>query len=197
MLNSSDIWTWSLDVKITVACAVVSTLMAILQLIAAAVALRAAWKIAADQQIEADRIRQASRADFIAVVSSLAQEALVETDKAEKALRVGADPSGILYNFSQRLADLHEALQPIRSASPPDAKLMLAVGRLSREFQVTEADGLDTQTAIQRVAQHRGSIGLALIDIQPSPVPGSVVVGDQWQPCETSAPSPVDLEARV
>lgn len=95
MLNSSGIWTWDLDVKITVACAVVSTLMAILQLIAAAVALRAAWKIAVDQKIEADRVRQAARADFIAVVSSLAQEALVEADKADKALHAGAGPNGM------------------------------------------------------------------------------------------------------
>jgi len=158
--------TWNLDVKITVACAVLSALMAILQLIAAATALRAAWRIAGDQKIETERVRQAGHANFIEVVSSLAQEAILEADKAEKALRAGAGPSGILYNFAQRLADLHEALQPIRSASPPDAKLMLAVGRLSRVLLVSEADGLDSETAIQRVGQHRGSIGLALADIQ-------------------------------
>lgn len=165
IINAWGIGTWSLDVKITVLCAIVSTLMAVLQLVAAAVSLRAAWKIAADQRAETDRLRQAARADFIAVVSSLAQEALFEADKADKALRASATANVILYNFGQRLADLHETLQPIRAASPPDAKLMLAVGRLSRVLRVPDPSGLDVETAIQLVGQHRGSIGLALTDI--------------------------------
>ena len=167
---------WSLDVKITVACAVISTAMAVLQLIAAGIALRAAWKIAADQRAETERIRRSSRADFIAVVSSLAEESLFEADKAETALRAGGGANGIVYNFGQRLADLHEALQPIRSASPPDAKLMLAVGRLSRVLHIIHTAGFDNQTAIQVVGQHRGSIGIELAKIrefgEPYPAAG-------------------------
>ena len=153
---------WSLDVKITVACAVISAGMAVLQLVAAWIALKAAWKIAADQQAETERIKRAGRAAFIDVVCSLAEEAIFEADKAEKALRAGAAPNGIAYNFGQRLADLHEALQPIRSASPPDAKLMLAVGRLSRALLPIETASFDQQTAIYVVGQHRGSIAIEL-----------------------------------
>ncbi len=162
----AEIAKWSLDVRIAVGCAVVSTLMAILQLVAAGASLWAAWKIAADQKREADRLRQTSRTDFIEAVSALAGEALFEAEKADAALRAGAAPNGIVYNFGQRLADLHEALQPIRSAAPPDARLMLAVGRLSRVMDRIDPAGLDSQTAILLVGQHRGSIGLALTAIR-------------------------------
>jgi hypothetical protein len=158
--------TWGLDVRITVACAVVSAAVAVLQLVAASMALRAAWKIASDQKSEADRLRNGAQADFIAAVSALAEEALCEAAKADTALRAGSGPNGILYNFGQRLADLHEALQPIRGAAPPDAKLMLAVGRLSRVLQFGDPAGVDKETAIVQVGQHRGSIGLALQDIR-------------------------------
>jgi hypothetical protein len=140
--------------------------MAVLQLLAARASLKAAWKIAADQKAEADRQRNAASTSFIEAVSALAREALFEADKADTALRAGGSPNGIVYNFGQRLEDLHEALQPIRSASPPDAKLMLAVGRLSRVMRNVDAAGLDGQTAIQLVGRHRGSIGLALGEIQ-------------------------------
>jgi hypothetical protein len=123
---------WGLDTKITVVCAAVSMIMAILQLAAAALSLRAAWRIADDQRGEAQRLRNAGHADFIEAISALARDAIYEADKAEIALRAGGGPNGILYNFSQRLADLHDALQPIRSTAPADAKLMLAVGRLAR-----------------------------------------------------------------
>lgn len=152
--------------QISIVCAEVSTLMAVLQFIAAGLSLWAAWKIAADQRAEAERTRRASRADFIAVVSTLAEEALFEADKAEIALRAGAAPNGVPYNFGQRLTDLHEALQPVRSASPPDAKLMLAVGRFSRVLKVGDPVGVDHQAAIQLVNQHRGSIGIALATIR-------------------------------
>ncbi|MGE5501169.1 MAG: hypothetical protein ACM3W4_04510 [Ignavibacteriales bacterium] len=157
---------WGLDIKITVACAIVSAIMAVLQLVAAALSLRAAWRIAGDQRGEAQRLRNAGQANFIEAVSALAKEAIHEADKAEVALRAGSGPNGTLYNFSQRLADLHEALQPIRSTAPADAKLMLAVGRFSRVLVVDGAVGIDQQMAIQLVGQHRGSIGLALTDIQ-------------------------------
>jgi hypothetical protein len=165
---------WDPDVKITVACAVVSATVALLQLVAAGIALRAAWKIAADQKDEADRLRREAHADFIAAVSALAEEALFEADKADTALRAGAGPNGILYNFSQRLADLHEALQPIRGAAPPDARLMLAVGRLSRVLIFGDSAGVDAQTALLQVGQHRGSIGLALQDIHEFGGPSQV-----------------------
>ena len=158
---------------VSILCTEISTVMAVLQFVAAGVSLWAAWKIAADQKAEATRIKRAGRADFIAVVSSLAEEALYEAEKAEKALRAGAGPNGIIYNFGQRLADLHEALQPIRSGSPPDAKLMLAVGRLSRVLHVIDPAGLDNQTAIEVVGQHRGSIGIELGKIQQFAAPSA------------------------
>jgi len=153
---------WGLDVKITVACAIVSAVMAILQLLAAWIALKAAWKIAADQAAESERLRRHAVRDFVEVVASLAGEALVEAEKADVALRASSAATGILYNFGQRLADIREALQPIRSAAPPDAKLILAVGRLSRVLEVGEITGVDQETAIQIVNQHRGSIGIEL-----------------------------------
>ena len=145
---------WGLDVKITVVSEKLKKTVAVLQLVAASMALRAAWEIATDQKDEADRIRRAAHADFIAAVSALAEEALFEADKAETALRAGAGPNGILYNFSQRLSDLREALQPIRGAAPPDAKLMLSVGRLSRVLQVGDPAGVDRETALLQVGQH-------------------------------------------
>jgi len=157
---------WSLEVWITVGCAVVGSVMAIAQFGAAWVSLRAAWKIAADQAAESERVRRQAIRDFIEVVASLAQEALVEAEKADVALRAGSGPNVVLYNFGQRLADLREALQPIRGASPPDAKLMLAVGRLSRVLDVPDPAGVDQETAILIVNQHRGSIGLALGEIR-------------------------------
>jgi len=63
---------WTLDVSITVICAIVSTVMAVAQLGAAWVALRAAWKIAADQAAESDRLRRHAVRDFVEVVASLA-----------------------------------------------------------------------------------------------------------------------------
>jgi hypothetical protein len=101
----------------------------------------------------------------------LAEAALSEADKADKALHDGGGATGILYNFGQRLADLHEALQPIRAASPADAALMLAVGRLSRVLIFKMPDAYDTQMALQVVGQHRGSIGIELGKIRPSPPP--------------------------
>jgi len=157
-------WTW--DVKITVACAIVSAAMAVLQLVAAWGALNAAWKIAADQAAESERLRHNAVRDFVEAVASLAGEALVEAEKADVVLRAGSGATGVLYNFGQRLADIHEALQPIRGAAPPDAKLILAVGRLSRVLNVGDPTGVDQQTATQIVNQHRGSIGMALGEIR-------------------------------
>jgi len=78
----------------------------------------------------------------------------------------GSGATGVLYNFGQRLADIREALQPIRGAAPPDAKLILAVGRLSRVLNVEATTEVDQQTAIQIVNQHRGSVGMALGEIR-------------------------------
>jgi hypothetical protein len=64
--------------------------MAVLQLVAAVDSQSAAWKIDRDQQAEMGRIRRASRTDFIAVLSSLEEEALLQAAKAETALRAGA-----------------------------------------------------------------------------------------------------------
>jgi len=80
---------WNLEVWITVGCAVVSSAMAVLQLIAAWVALKAAWKIAADQAAESERLRRNAVRDFVEAVASLAGEALVEAEKADGVLRAG------------------------------------------------------------------------------------------------------------
>jgi len=155
-----------LDVLITVACAIISTAMAVLQYGAARKALKVAWQIAADQAEQSERTRQTARREFVEAVSSLAAEALIEAEKAVFALSNGSGSDFVLYNFTQRLADLHEALQPIRGAAPPDAKLILAVGKFSRALKVRAPTGNVRDEALQMVKQHQGSIGIELGNIR-------------------------------
>jgi hypothetical protein len=158
--------------------AAICSVMAVLQYGAARKSLSVAWQIAADQAAQTERIRLSARTDFINIVAALARDALHEADKAETALNAmtaNAGAVGILSNFYQRLTDLHNALQPIRTASPPDASLILAVGKLSRAFEVDAPEGFDRDSALLLVKQHRGSIGIELGKIQacdctPSPV---------------------------
>ncbi len=169
-----------------VICTIISTSMAVLQLVAAVASLRAAWKIAYEQKAEASRAKNLAREQYIEAVASLAREALHEADKATTALssmRNSGGTAGILQNFKHRLDDIHDALQPLRSASPADASLMLAVGRLSRALQATpEAAPFDSHLAAQAVNRVSGSIGIELGKITgPTVIPFETAGDEAWE----------------
>jgi len=143
-----------------------SSIFALLQFGVANASLAAANKIAGDQAARADAAESKRKIDFISVVCALANEAIFEADNASVALKAGSLPNGILGNLHNRLIEIRGALEPIRSAAPPDAQLILDVSKLSRAMDFPSLVGMDSAAAELLVGQHHGSLCLALGEVR-------------------------------
>jgi hypothetical protein len=129
------------SVTVSEACAAISVACAVVQVFYARMATRVALKIASDQAAETIRARdEAAEAKreairrFIETVLSIGSEALNYTEASLGGMREGPSPN-IPRNWRQRLTEYRGALDLIRGASPPDARLLLAVARLSRALE--------------------------------------------------------------
>jgi hypothetical protein len=131
---------------VSMICAAVAAACAIVQVIYARKANRVALRIANDQAAEAIRARreavEAKREavrTYIESVLGIGETALEFTVRSMDNLPAGAPigPShSIPSNWRLRVIEYQYALDALRGASPPDARLLVAVARLTRVLEI-------------------------------------------------------------
>jgi hypothetical protein len=167
------VWTWSRDASLaaTLVFGIVTAGFAYFQWDVARTSLAAAYGIAEQQSARADAAQSLQKANFIAVVLALGSEALAAADAAEVLLRNPHAEGSTFLDFRERLSDIHVALQPIRAAVPPDAALILSVGRLSRALELSPITVFTAESAKRIVLQHARSIRTELDTIRERVMP--------------------------
>ena len=122
---------------------------AVIQVLAAMVALAAAFKIARDERLRAERIERARTIDFVLVVDALLDELeICAADAIAKLRSATADPTAVKLDWVERASEVGETLAAIRSPGPPDAVLALSLTRILRIVQrvsrlpITEPNGM-------------------------------------------------------
>jgi len=153
-------------------CAVVAAACAIVQVIYAGKANSVALQIANDQAAEAIRARreavEAKREavrTFIESVLGIGETALEFTVRSMDNLPVGAPigPShSIPSNWRLRLIEYRYALDALRGAGPPDARLLVAVARLTRVLEIPSQLPAGPYPVEQVLRQVQGSLSIEL-----------------------------------
>jgi hypothetical protein len=167
--------------------ATVAAVCAVVQVVFAGWANYVALKIARDQAAEAKRARdEAAEAKrealrhYIETVMQLGSLALNFTGHSLSSWQE-TSARNIPSNWIQRLIEYRGALDSIRGASPPDAKLLIAVTRLGRalDYPIEHPPGVGFVTVDQVMKQVQGSISEELNHIESLAIHAGCEVGPE------------------